>query len=217
VTAAAQPADISAILGLLATKGPRSGLLLGPGAPAELSVSTDNNVLTERELIDAAKACQNPDGSCVIVVGTGAATRSVLDQPEISRACLLIVGTGAADNRAALEALPWLSWTRVRHVDLEYVPPRVIGSSIPELSGGLGLVIVDADPETWTERTSRFVPMARLLPDLVSAWVPARMSAELIEEGRSAQAELAAITSSASWQITAPLRAVKNRLRRNVD
>jgi hypothetical protein len=210
------PVHALIVLGLLARGGMRTAPLLGAGAPAELAAQLDAELLPEPALIAAAKAAQELEDGPLIVLGGGAATtvRAVLDEPEIGRGRLLIVGTGAAEDRAALEALPWLSWPRVRHVDLEYLPPRAVQGPAGGLVGGLGLVILDADAPEWVERTPDFAAMAQLLPRLNSAWLPARPAAEELEAGRRAQAELAAITSSASWRITAPLRAAKRAVGR---
>jgi hypothetical protein len=204
------------VLGLSAIEGKAAAPVLGPGAPAEIADQLDGQPLPEPELIAAAKVAQGTGNGPLIVLGAGATetVRAVLDERDIGRGRLLIVGTGAAEDRAALEALPWLSWTRVRHVDLEYVPPRAAEGPTGGLTGGLGLVVLDADAAEWVERTPGFVPMARLLPQLSSPLLPARISAEEVEAGRRAQATVAAITSSASWRITAPLRAAKRALRR---
>jgi hypothetical protein len=203
------------VLGLQATGG-GGVLLLGPGTPAELAEHLDSQMLSEQNLIAAAKDAQAAESPPLIVLGGGAATtaQAVLDEPEIARARLLIAGTGAATDRAALEALPWLSWTRVRRVDLEFVPPRAPEGPVGGLEGGLGLVVLDTDATEWGARTPNFVPMARLLPKLTSAWLPERLSTDELQAGRQAQAELAAITSSASWRVTAPLRAAKQAIRR---
>ncbi len=203
-------------LGLLAADGTATAPLLGTGAPDELAEQLDREPLPEPALLAAARAAQELEHGPLIVLGGDAAAsvRALLDEPEIGRARLLIVGTGAAEDRAALEALPWLSWPRVRHVDLEYVPPRAVRGPAGGLAGGLGLVVLDAGAPEWAKRTPDFAPMAQLLPELNSAWLPARPSAEELEAGRRARAEVAAITSSASWRITAPLRAAKRAVGR---
>lgn len=191
-------------------------LLLGPGTPPALAEQCDAQLLSEEALIEAAKYAQAAENQPLIVLGGASATtaRAVLDEQEIARARLLLVGTGAAEDRAALEALPWLSWTRVRYVDLEFVPPRAPEGRVGGLDGGLGLVVLDPEVGDRSSRTPDFVPMARLVPHLTSAWLPERLASDELEAGRQAQATLAAITSSTSWRITAPLRAAKRAIRR---
>jgi hypothetical protein len=210
------PVHMLVVLGFLAAEGTKTAPLLGPGAPADLTEHLNDHSLAEPELIVAAKAAQKLENGPLIVLSAAAEAtiRAVLDEPEIARGRLLIAGTGAAEDRAALEALPWLSWTRVRHVDLEYVPPRAVQGPVGGLEGGLGLVVLDADAAEWVARTPHFAPMARILPQLTSAWLPDRFSTAELEAGRHAQATVVAITSSASWRITAPLRAAKRALRR---
>jgi predicted O-methyltransferase YrrM len=229
VTAAAEPVDLRlaagdvpaaaetlAVLGLLAAEGEGARLVLGEGTPAELAERTGSTQVTGQTLLDAAKAAQSAAEGPLIVLGGGdaATVQAILDDAEIAKGRLLIVGTGGAADRAALEALPWLAWSRVRHVDLEYVPPRVSQGPLGGLVGGLGLVVLGPDTGAGTERTTHFTPVAQLLPQLSSAGVPARVSVEEIEAGRRAQAALAEVTSSPSWRITAPLRAAKTALHR---
>jgi hypothetical protein len=190
--------------------------LLGPGAPLDLVDRLEAEPLPEGRLLDAARAAQVDRGVPLIVLGgeAVATARAVLDEPEIARALLLIVGTGPAVNRAALEELPWLSWTRVRHVDLELVPPRVPEGPVADLQGGLGLVVLDIDTSGRRARTPGYRAMARLLPELTSAWVPERFTTAELEAGRQAQATVAMLTSSTSWRVTAPLRAAMQAMRR---
>ncbi len=207
------------MLGLLAAEGEAATAVVGAGVPDELAGHVHGKVLGDGALVAAGKVAQERRNGPVIILGAGAETalQAVLDEPEIERARLLLLGTGNALERAALEAVPWLTWPRVRYVDLEYVPPRVIEETpgAERLEGGLGLVVLDADAEAWSAPRPRFVPIARLLPRLRSAWLPPRIAAEELQAayGR-ADATIAAITSSASWRITAPLRAAKRVLRR---
>jgi hypothetical protein len=211
------PAEHGVVLGL-AARGPVA--LFGPGVPDDLA--TGDERLRTDALVDAAVAAQDGEHAPVIVLGAGCGSvaRVILDQPHVRRAWLLLLGTGDAGARAELEAIPWRSWPRVRHVDLEYVPPRLVedGPGFHRLERGLGLVVLDADEAKWTEPGTRFVPIARLLPDLRSPSVPARIAADELAQERErrerADAVIRDLTSSASWRITAPLRAAKRAVAR---
>ncbi|HEY2480212.1 MAG TPA: class I SAM-dependent methyltransferase [Solirubrobacterales bacterium] len=58
------------------------------------------------------------------------------------------------------------------------------------------------------------IRVLRMVSDGVAATPPEPISAEEIEAARRAQAALADVTGSASWRMTAPLRAAKSALRR---
>jgi predicted O-methyltransferase YrrM len=212
-------AETSAVLGLLAAAGKETALVLGEGTPAELAERTGASQVSGQALLDAAKAAQSTKDGPLIVLGAGCAAtaQAVLDDVDVERGRLLIFGTGDAADRAAVEAVPWLSWTRVRHLDLEYVPPRAVEGPVQGLVGGLGLIVLDAQAAAATNggRTTNFAPMAQVLPDLISAGVPSRLSNAEIEAGRRAQTTLAEVTSSLSWRLTAPLRAANAALRRH--
>jgi hypothetical protein len=202
------------VLGFLADGG---SMLFGTGTPDELLCHGKSAALAQTELIAAARSAQGADGGPVIVTPWARTTvEAILDDPAIEQARLLLLDCGDVGVRAELEAMPWGQWPRLDHVDLEYLPPRVI-EDVPgsqRLHGGVGLVVIG--PRRSGPRPN-FVPMARLLPGLRSAAMPPRIAALELESAQArlerAERVIGSLTSSASWRVTAPLRAAKSAAR----
>ncbi len=143
---------------------------------------------------------------------------------------LLLLGTGPQLARRPLELLDWFSWTKVRYVDLEFVPPRLVeaGAGSFHLEGGLGLIGISQLHQSLPRRPSA-APVARLLPDLRSPAIPERIAAAEVKAARRrlrevekqrdvalknlARAErvISRMESSLSWRFTAPLRELRRR------
>jgi hypothetical protein len=128
--------------------------------------------------------------------------------------------------RAGLEEVRYGAYPKVAYVDLDFVPGYMFREPTlkHELWGGLGLVVVDSARSAYFSgnvRQSRYYPAF----DLIRA-----ARDQLLERGeddpgevRELRDQLAAtrgwldeVQSSASWKLTAPLRALKSRLGRTV-
>ncbi|HEX8104105.1 MAG TPA: hypothetical protein VF533_15910 [Solirubrobacteraceae bacterium] len=218
------PAEHAAILGAVAAH-PEATVLAGAGLPPALTERLDAAEQDGPDLV--ARAAQEKTLLIVLAAGDAATLQALLDEPQIAAATLLLAGTGAADARAALEALPFRQWPRVRYVDLEYVAPRVVeeGRGHERLEGGLGLIVLDADaqPGEWPAPAPPYLPLARAIEGLRSAALPPRIAARELERLRAELADerarreraeqvVAELTGSPSWQVTAPLRAAKHAL-----
>lgn len=212
--------------------------MLGGQVPLEVEDATTAH--GPAEVAAALAAAQSGAEVPLVVLPAGAVDTvlHVLDDGAVRRATLVLMGTGDAAARTTLEEVPWRSWPRVRSVDLEYVPPRVVedGPGHPRLVGGVGLVLLDADEQEWTEPATPPVAVARLIPRLSSPALPPRIAAQELGAARAELAALRAQTaeldgerlrreraeglvtalqSSLSWRVTAPLRAAKRTTLRN--
>ena len=174
--------------------------------------------LDDGELVEAVDAYPGPVS--VLIPSTRARLVSQLLSLSSWRCGqLFIEGTGREEARRELETIDWLSWVRVRYVDFEYVPPRLIeeGPGYGRLIGGLGVVEIAATVSDHHARRESATPMVRLIPRYQSAFVPPRIAAQqlALEIERRERADRLAqdLMASASWRITAPLRRLK-RMRR---
>jgi hypothetical protein len=134
----------------------------------------------------------------------------LLNSKAVGRAVILIHDTANERVREGLDAVAFSSWPKVRHVELDWVPGRMFAE--PELRDelwyGLGLVLVDAtqpvDPErpVYEQRYHAAAPLLAQAHDQALELAQARQT-------------LHDITESASWRLTAPLRAAKSLLTRS--
>ncbi|MGI8622009.1 MAG: hypothetical protein ACR2NB_00670 [Solirubrobacteraceae bacterium] len=187
------------------------------GLPDPFADAYPGSVHDRAELLQALQVAGE---QVAVVVRAASADLAVelLDESRWRSGRLFLVGTGDAAARGRLEAVPWLSWVRVRFVDLELVPPRIVedGPGLQRLTGGLGLVEhFESGSEPQTRRAPE-VPMARLLPELQSALLPPRLAARQLaeesEQRRRADRVVQDLQASVSWRATAPLRAAKRLL-----
>lgn len=167
----------------------------------------------------------------------------LLASEALQQTTLLIHDTLNDYVRAGLEQVRWREHTKVRVVDLDFIPGHFFyGQPFHhELWGGLGLVLVDATTTEPAQGDSdRFYGMFELLGPMRDVIVEYESSGGAVRPGQVAdsgvtrsflerppaqgrddlEAELhrtrealAAVKRSPSWRLTAPLRFAKRRLR----
>jgi hypothetical protein len=125
--------------------------------------------------------------------------------------------------RAGLEAASPQTLSKVVGLDLDFVPGRMAKSGLlaGQLCCGFALVLVDDRPSPRTLPTVE-VATASLDPmplELHDAYETVRRAAPVVAHRgapsvEQLERELESMRSSWSWRITAPLRALKARLRR---
>jgi hypothetical protein len=162
----------------------------------------------------------------------------LLSSPAIADTIVLIHDVTNEQVRSGLDAVRYAAYPKVAHVNLDFVPGYMLRDPDHrhELRGGLGLVIVDATRTAYYPAVpvieNRYYEAGHLLPqvrDLVIAREHGEPASPAeAREQRTLAEELAAVreeheryrqlsdtvTSSLSWKVTAPLRAVMHRARR---
>lgn len=161
----------------------------------------------------------------------------LLSSPAIADTIILIHNTTNEQTRSGLDAVRYAAYPKVAHVNLDFVPGYMLRADRRhDLSGGLGLVIVDATRKAYLPAVpvieERYYPAGHLYPqvrDLVIAAergepttpAEAREHRTLAEELAAAREEREryrlmseVVTGSLSWRITAPLRAAMHGARR---
>jgi hypothetical protein len=165
----------------------------------------------------------------------------LLDSAAIQSTVILAHDTLNDEVRQGLEEVDYASYAKVAWVDLDFVPGYVarLPARLGECWGGLGLVVVDASGAAQPDRSiqsedlfdqSKLVwPTARWIRRAGAAAGAQISEVSLVDEGEllEAQRQVASLASelerhrawlqgierSVSWQITAPLRSLKARLR----
>ena len=194
----------------------------------------DSHVLLPEVLRGIADEGRNVD--FVFVDGdhsTEGVRRDVLDlleSPAVGSSLIIIHDTANEVVRAGVDGVPFEAFPKVKHVDLDFVVGYMFRDPPlrHEIWGGLGLVIVGQAPPAYPTpvRQSRYYEAFSLLSEGKLA-VVARESSIEIEELMAARDQLEslraeldqlrvwhrAVTTSLSWRITAPLRAVMQALR----
>jgi hypothetical protein len=149
--------------------------------------------------------------------------QDLLASGAIGRTIIVLHDTMNEAVRAGLEAVSYETYPKVAHVELDFVAGYMFRepSLLHELWGGLGLVIVDSTRDAYFSEPVRerkyydafeLVRSAReLVVDEERGTTQERELERLREELRDARAWLDSVQGSASWRITAPLRAFKRR------
>jgi hypothetical protein len=147
----------------------------------------------------------------------------LLESPAIGRTIIVLHDTMNEMVRAGLESVRYETYPKVAHVDLDFVAGYMFRepSLLHELWGGLGLVVVDSTRDAYFSEPVRqrkyyaafeLVRSARELVVDEERGAPQGQELErLREELRNTRAWLDSVQGSASWRITAPLRAIKRR------
>jgi methyltransferase family protein len=162
----------------------------------------------------------------------------LLSSPALADTIILIHNTANEQVRAGADAVRYAAYPKVAHVNLEFVPGYMFRepARAHELSGGFGLVMVDAARTAYFPATpvieNRYYEVGHLYPqirDFVAARERGRPTSVVEERDRSKLiGELAAarserdhykdlsesLISSPSWKLTAPLRAARSGLSR---
>ena len=156
------------------------------------------------------------------MTGVVADVRDLLESESVGTTVILLHDTLNESVRAGLESLGYEEFEKVRLVDLDFVPGRVMreGPQRDEYWSGLGLIVTgDRELPTW--------PRAYPMPDVFSAFSGGRVASgessdrlgrvqhmELEEDLKRQKALVQMMESSLSWRITAPLRRLKALTRR---
>lgn len=162
----------------------------------------------------------------------------LLSSTAVADTVILIHDVANEQVRAGVDAVRYAAYPKVAHVNLDFVPGYMFRQPEHrhELSGGLGLVIVDTTRTAYFPTVpvieDRYYEAGRLYPqmrDLVVARergepaspVEAREQRTLAEELAAVREEREryrhlsdTVTGSLSWRVTAPLRAAMHRARR---
>lgn len=162
--------------------------------------------------------------------------QDLLESPAISDTLILIHDASNEEVRRGIERVSYVSFPKVRRVELDWLPGYI--ASIPErrfeIWGGMGLVIVDSAQAPYAPDTvigSQFFAAAPIFEEIRDI-LRTRESGDVHGPGTDGayderieqlSAEISAlraqvdlhsqnwrdIQESASWRVTAPLRAVK--------
>jgi hypothetical protein len=221
------------------------------GLPNVTFHAGDSHVLLPKVLARLAEEGRNVD--FVLVDGDHSAEGvrrdlvDLLESPAVARSLVLVHDTSNQGVRAGIEQVPFESYSKVAHVDLDFVGGYMFREAPfrNELWGGLGLVVVDEGRTGGGRvRQDRYYEAFELLREggrAVADRDPAasgrstepvdrhelvtlREQLELlrgrlsqIEDAREELAQLEVwhrqVTTSLSWRVTAPLRALARALR----
>ncbi len=164
----------------------------------------------------------------------------LLESDAVTECVVLAHDSLNEDVRRGLDSVPYENYQKVAFVDLDFVPGFVAKPEavLGQCWGGLGVVVIDASgsfgseflrnptlfpfPEiAWpwaaTRRTASSEGFTGAPPEAAgpSEKLPSRTDVELLRQDLDRhRAWLNSIQRSASWKLTAPLRAAKRRLRR---
>jgi len=147
----------------------------------------------------------------------------LLESQAIARTIIVLHDTMNETVRAGLEQVRYEAYPKVAYVELDLVAGYMFREPtlLHELWGGLGLVVVDSSRAAYFSGGARqkryyeafdLVREARdLVVDREAGKTPQQELARLRDELRDTREWLESVQGSASWRITAPLRALKRR------
>jgi hypothetical protein len=147
----------------------------------------------------------------------------LLASPAIGRTIIVLHDTMNEAVRAGLESVRYETYPKVAYVELDFVAGYMFRepSLLHELWGGLGLVVVNSTRDAYFSEPVRqgkyyeafdLVRKAReLVVDEERGTTQEQELEHLRDELRHTRAWLDSVQGSASWRITAPLRAIKRR------
>jgi hypothetical protein len=149
----------------------------------------------------------------------------LLDSPAVGRTIIVVHDTMNETVRAGLEKVPYEAYPKVAYVELDLVAGYMFRTPalLHELWGGLGLVVVDAARGAYFSTGVRqtlyydafgLVREARKVVTHEDGGTSAAQQVDdLNAELRETRRRLESVLGSASWRMTAPLRALGRRLR----
>ena len=187
----------------LAGDAPSNAVSVEGNPPSELSAALDAIASTGRGVDLALLAAEEGQPPDVAAADLRRSLTALLDSPAVERTAIALAA--ATQALAELAAVRLADWPKVRYVDWEWVPAGVAGACVPGLAANASLALIVAWPGEGSGQVEA---------------TPRRQAAELLAELAAARADAAraraaldGLVSSASWRITAPLRAARARLR----
>lgn len=149
----------------------------------------------------------------------------LLDSPAIGRTIIVVHDSMNETVRAGLEKVPYEAYPKVAYVELDFVAGYMFRTPalLHELWGGLGLVVVDAARGAYFStgvRQTLYYDAFGLVCEARKAVAhedggtsAAQLVDNLNAELRETRQRLESVLGSVSWRMTAPLRALRRRLR----
>jgi len=186
----------------------------------------DSHVLLPRVLDQLTSSGTNVDFALVDGDHSPAGVRrdleDLLSSPSVERTVILVHDTLNDGVRVGVEQVEWDRFEKVRFVDLDFVPGRVMatGPNKDNLWSGFGLIVTDlevGDVASW--------PLTYPAPEVYGAFAEAHrrdgappighaQMVELQTELADQQRLVSLMRSSWSWRLTRPLRAGRDLLPR---
>ena len=132
----------------------------------------------------------------------------LLSSDAVGRSVVVLHDVAHETVRAGLRRVEWTRFPKVRHVEIDAVPGRLLrgGESAGMWWGGLGLILVDVDGERFGQGEAPPESLAETLgpevrpEELEVALAAARRDADRLRH------DIVALRSSRSWRATATLR-----------
>jgi hypothetical protein len=146
--------------------------------------------------------------------------RDLLDSPATEQTVILAHDTANPEVREGLDRVSYAAYPKVAYVELDLVAGYMFRepSLLNQLWGGLGLVVVDSasgpyygDHPRQAMYYEAFGLLSRARAAILDEEDGAGREQRLEDELRVAREALDSLQGSASWRVTAPLRALKSR------
>jgi hypothetical protein len=192
----------------------------------------DSHALLPELLARFAKEGRNVDFALVdgdhSADGVHQDMRDLLDSPAVGQSVILAHDTANPVVREGLDRVRYEAYPKVAYVELDFVAGYMFRDPklLHELWGGLGLVAVDSargahyDHPGQGKYYEAFHVLSRartaILDEENGRGAEQRLE-RLEEELRTARESLDSVRGSASWRVTAPLRALKSRWMKPAD
>jgi Methyltransferase domain len=180
----------------------------------------DSHVLLDEFLKELERDHVNVDFALVdgdhAAEGVRRDMETLLSSPAVGRCVILIHDTANEIVREGLERVDYARHPKIMRRDLDFVAGHLSehGAFANQLWGGLGLVMVDdhhAPVPDDVSAASEFYPSFALLSLARERLLDTDADSHELRRTREA---LHSVTSSASWRLTEPLRAVKRAVNR---
>ncbi len=187
----------------------------------------DSHELLPKVLDELSKSGQNVDFALVdgdhSAEGVQTDVESLLRSPSVGLSAILVHDTLNHRVRQGLENVDYQAFDKIRFVDLDFVPGRVMreGPVKDEYWSGLGLIVTGGGLDLHQPWSAYAVP--HVYEGFSTALAAAGENSDPLSLGRISELEqelavqrdiLELIESSWSWRLTAPLRAAKRLARR---